>query len=265
MSNLLLTLFSGVIAITLTYFILLKVVKINRVMAAIALLFITAVIYIPAVIYDWPGPDIMAIQAAIYLLTIYILSIYAGKDEPGSSTKGMRWVPYAIIGFFVVLVTVDSIFITLAQKGLDSSLADKILPAPRAGGKVRSHFSGPVEHDYQKQQKQYNEYAKQRKAQKVRGWLVKKGFLSDTVSGQASEFQVQIIDSQQMPVTSATVTVQFMRNANPELDQEFVLLEDKHGKYKAAVNLPRPGRWDVLIHIKKDTLLHEVRAYTKIK
>jgi len=265
MSNLLLTLFSGVIAITLTYFFLLKIAKINRKLTSISLLLVTAVIYALAIVIDWPGPDIMAIQVAIYALTIYILSLYAGKNNPASASKKMKWVPYAIIGFFVVLVTVDSIFITLAQKGLDSSVANKILPAPRGGGNVRSHFSGPVEHDYQKQQKQFNVYAKQRNEQKVRGWLVKKGFLTDAISTQTSVFQVQVIDSQQKPVTDATVTVRFMRNDNPKLDQDFVLQEMTNGKYNLPLALPLPGRWDVLIHIKKQSQLHEVRAFTKIK
>lgn len=269
MSNLLATLLLGVLSIVMVFFSLLKGIKLSRLAASLTTLAITCAVYFPLLLNDWPGPDVMAIQIAIYGLTIYILSLYAGRVNdntvPRKWYKGYNWVPYAIIGFFVLLATVDSIFITLAQKGLDANTADKLLPKPRSGGIVESYFTGPVKHDYQEKQDEFNDYKARRDAQLLRGWEVKKGWLKEAYANNPTEFQVQVLDANNQPVTQAHVAVQFLRNANPALDQAHELKELDHGKYKVSITLPEPGRWDVLIHIKKDKLQHEVRAHTSIK
>ncbi len=269
MSNLLITLLLGVVSIIILFFILLKGIKLSRVTASITTLVLVCVVYFPLLLIDWPGPDVMAIQIAIYGLTIYILSLYAGRVSDKTVQKkwyqGYNWVPYAIIGFFVLLATADIIFITLAQKGLDASTADKLLPKPRSGANVESYFTGAVKHDYQEKQDEFNDYKARRDAQLRRGWVVKKGWINEAYAKQPAEFQVQVLDAKGKPVTQARIVVQFLRNANPALDQTHELKELEHGKYKISMTLPEPGRWDVLIHIKKDKLQHEVRAHTLIK
>lgn len=263
MDNLLITLFSGVAIITTLFFVLLKLIKLSRLITSLVTLGTTTVIYLPLLLLDWPGPDVMAIQIAIYGLTIYILGLYAGRTTKSEQKQQWGWVPYAIIVFFVLLVIWESVFITLAQKGLDTSMAEKILPKPKSGGDVQSYFPGTVDANQARQQK-HDKYSARQELKRVAHWQIKKGWRTEAVARQKTDFLVQILDNDK-PVLGAQIDVQFLRGPNPSLDQQHAMTESSDGKYQVSVTLPEPGRWDVIIMIKKDKLQHEVRAHTTLK
>jgi nitrogen fixation protein FixH len=106
--------------------------------------------------------------------------LLGGRERGG---KGWHWGPMAITGFFVVLVIVNAIFITVAQKGLGPELGASVFPDSRSQRIVSSAFPGVVSHDFHKKESLYNAYLEQVERQRRRGWQVRKGWLRKPVEG----------------------------------------------------------------------------------
>ncbi len=254
----------GILAELLIYTLLRRFTRLGSKQIAVILAFAVLLAYVPWAILTWPGADVFAIHLALYLITAYILGItglgVGGKD----GRRGWHWAPVIIVGFFAFIITVNIVFVGLAQTGI-SGIFEVLLPKPRAGSSVvDSRFPGTVSHAFQEKEALYNDYLEQVKKQKARGWKVQKGWLGAPRAEVESVFQVKVTDKHGRPLDGATVGGRFLRPSNSRLDRDVVLNEIGSGVYRVNLKLPAPGVWDLVLHIRKGGDLHEIRATTSI-
>ena len=266
MTNLLSTLLGGILIIVVLFAVLLRILRIEVKALAALLAILVLGIYVPVAIIFWPGADVFAIHLALYLVTVYILGIiFAQRAKHLATDKGwFHWGPASIIGFFLLIVSVDAILIVVAQKGLNMGTALHFLPEPRGGGKVSSFFPGTVSHDFREKEEKFNRYIEQRKAQQLRNWQIRKGWLDTPQVGRPAVFQLSVSDKQGRAVTGASIEGIFMRPSNSRLDQTFQMQETEAGLYRIELTLPEPGHWGLVLKIVKDEATHEIRAQTEV-
>lgn len=269
MGNILVTLLGGVSLVATIFILMYRVSNMSGKMTATVMAFIVVAVYVPISIFSWPGADVFAIHIALYLVSVYILGIISSqrdaRRQAGKTGFGFHWAPAAIVTFFVVLLIMDSFFIMFATKGMNANIAKMLLPEPRSGGKVSSHFPGTVSHDYHQKQNQYNEYLKRFEAQKSRNWTIRKGWLGEANVNQPAIFRVEVKTNTNEAVKNAKVSGVFLRPADSKLDTKFTMQEIEPGVYQQSITLVQPGNWDLILKINKDDDEHEVRAKTIIK
>lgn len=269
MENIVVTLIGGVFSIAVIFMLLYAVSNMSGKMVAVVMAFAVVATYVPVSIFIWPGADVFAIHIALYLVSVYVLGIVTSqrdaRRQAGKEGFGFHWAPAAIVLFFVILIIMDSFFIMFATKGMDSNVAKLLLPAPRSGGKVSSHFPGTVSHDYHQKQNQYNDYLKRFEAQKLRNWTIRKGWLGEAVVNKPAIFRVEIKTNNNKVVSQAEITGVFLRPADSKLDTRFIMQEVEPGMYQQSITLTEPGNWDLILKIQKGSDKHEVRAKTVIK
>lgn len=269
MSNILFTLPGGVIAIAAVFMLLYRITNMSGKMVAVVMAFGVIATYVPISIFVWPGADVFAIHIALYLVSVYILGIISSnrdvRRKAGQEGFGFHWAPASIVGFFVILIIMDSFFIMFATKGMESNIADILLPKPQSGGKVSSHFPGTVSKNYHQKYSEYNEYLKRFEAQKSRNWSVRKGWLGQAVANKPAIFRVEIKTNKQEVVTQAQVSGKFLRAADSKLDTDFDMREVEPGVYQQSITLTKPGTWNLVLKIKKGDDEHEIHATTSIK
>ena len=269
MGNILVTLLGGVSLIATIFILMYRVSNMSGKMTATVMAFIVVAIYVPISIFSWPGADVFAIHIALYLVGVYVLGIVTSQRDlrrkSGKEGFGFHWAPAAIVTFFVILLIMDSFFIMFATKGMNSNVANWLLPAPVSGGKVSSRFPGTVSHDYHQKQNQYNDYLKRFESQKLLSWTIRKGWLSEAVVNQPAIFRVEIKTNKNTALTRAKIKGQFLRPANSKRDMNFIMIEVEPGIYQQSITLTEPGNWDLILKIDKGNDHHEVRAKTVIK
>jgi len=223
-------------------------------------------VYLPLALRNWPGLDVIAMNIALFLITVFILGLMSPADHATRKKGDFHWGPTLIIGFLGTVIVVQVILITIASHGLTPEMARVLLPEPKGGAeRVTSFFPGEVPHAYQKKEALFNEYLEQIREQHARGWQVRKGWLEEAVLNKPTPFRLELLDAQGEPVAGAKATIKFMRAADSRLDFEMPLSELEQGVYGAQIALPAPGFWDVLIQIVRDDEIHEVRARTHVK
>lgn len=268
MTNILVTLLGGVFSIAAIFILLYRVTNMSGKMVAIVMAFAVTATYVPISIFIWPGADVFAIHIALYLVSVYVLGIITSQRDArrltGKEGFGFHWAPASIVLFFVILIIMDSFFIMFATQGMNSSVANWLLPKPQSGGKVSSHFPGTVSHDYHQKQDQYNDYLNRFEAQKLLGWSVRKGWLSQAVVNKEAVFRVEIKTNKNIAVTNANVVTEFLRPADSKRDQIFTLKEIEPGIYQESISLPYPGNWELVLKIRKDKDMHEEKAKTLV-
>ncbi len=261
MPSLLVTLLGGGVAIAVAFVLLLKLAGLSSKASAFLTGPLAIVGYLVYALIRWPGADVVAVHVAVYAMTAYVLGIVFARR---STERRFHWAPAILVVFFVVVVIVNAILINVSQRGLDPGLAELILPEPPEGRSVQSVFPGTVPHDYQENQDAYNEYVDRVKAQRERGWQLRKGWLSEPVAGKPAVFQLSVTDRHGAPVTGATVSGRFLRPADSRIDQEFAMVERGIGIYQVTMVLPEPGTWDVVIVVRRGSDSHELRASTSV-
>ncbi len=268
MISLVYTLLGGVFLIFALFTLALKILRVEPKALAGLMALLVLGIFVPVSIIFWPGADVFAIHLAVYMVTVYALGIVFSQRAShmlSGDGRWFHWGPAAIIGFFLFIIAVDSILVVLAQKGLHGDVALKILPEPRNGGRVSSFFPGTVSHDFRQKESMFNRYLEQRQAQKDRDWQVKLGWYEIPRAGQKAIFQIYVTDNQGQTIKGANVSGRFIRAADSKQDLAFTMKQHKAGFYQTDVNLPVPGKWDLLLNIKQGDALHEVRAGTEVE
>lgn len=266
MTSLVYTLLGGALLIVLLFSLALKILRVDAKALAGLMALLVLGTFVPLSIIFWPGADVFAVHLAIYMITVYALGIIFSQRALNRQQGGhwFHWGPAAIIGFFMFIVAVDAILIVVAQKGLGKDVALQFLPAPRSGGKVSSFFPGTVSHDFREKESMFNRYVEQRQAQQQRDWQVKLGWSANPRAGQTAVFQIYVTDKDGTPIINADVSGRFIRPADSKLDQSFTMPQNKPGLYQVELNLPAPGKWELILNIKQGEALHEIRAGTEI-
>lgn len=251
----------GMVAELVLYLLLRRVGRMSSKSAAVIVALAVLLVYIPRAMLTWPGADVFAIHLALYLIVAYILGIVGHRR---SEAKGWHWAPALIITFFAFVVGMNVVFLGVAEQGISGIFAE-LLPAPKSGDVVDSRFPGTVSHDFQKKEAQYNAYLQQVEEQHQRGWQVQKGWQAQPLEGQPAVFLVSVQDRQGAPVTGATVSGRFLRTSNSEYDFDFTMTETAPGRYQLETRLPLPGLWQLVLQIRHDEALHEIRAITSVQ
>lgn len=264
--NLLLSLGSGAVLIVLVDLLLLRFSRLDAVQCATVTALTALGLYLPYVIIARPSGDVIAIHLAIYLIVAFVTGLFTRIREQsraqGQPHPRVHWGPAAIIGFFVTLAVVDSIFLLLAERGLSPQLNTLLFPDV---GEVSSAFPGVIARDFQKKESLYNDYLLQIERQHQRGWQIRRGWVGPVVAGQPAVFQVAAQTREGEPLTGAEIKGEFLRAADSRLDQTFTMTEAEPGLYRAGLNLPAAGNWELVLVLHKGDDLHEIRARTSVQ
>lgn len=248
----------GVIAQVAVFLLLHRLFRLDGKAAGMAVALLALLLYVPWALLTWPGADVFAIHLAIYLTVAYVLGMVGGRVG-----RGWHWAPAVIVGFFVVVIVTNVVFLGVAEQGITGLFA-RLLPQPQGSEVVDSRFPGTVSHDYQEKEALYNAYLRQVEAQQARGWQVRKGWLHKPVAGQPAVFMVKVSDRAGTPVRGATAEGHFLRTSNSRDDFDFTLAEVAPGEYRGSVTMPLQGLWNLVLRIRRDAELHEIRATTSV-
>lgn len=263
--NLLITLPVGMLLVALSFFMLLRFAKLQPLTAGLVTTVLTVAVYTAVSIWRWQGGDVFAVHIALYLITVYVLTIISNaRKTAGPSSRRWHWAPALIIGFFVVVVSVDSVFILLAQRGVDKEWARRILPTPRGGGEVESRFPGVVSHDFREREEQFNAYQAQRDLQQARGWQFQIGWEKTATINQNNTLMLSLQDAQQQAIADAIISGRFMYPGDARLDQTFSMQSLGDGLYQADIRFSKAGPWDLVLSVARNSELHELRTSTTI-
>ncbi|HKK06127.1 MAG TPA: FixH family protein [Gammaproteobacteria bacterium] len=268
MTTLLIDLFIGIAAILAVFFALYRLSPLGAKQSAAATALAVIGIYVPYAILRWPGADVFSIHLAIYLVTTYILGVITSqRDHRRGTGKWFHWAPAVIVLFFATIVSIDSVLIVIAQKGVGPEVTQWLLPKPRyaEGPGVHSFFPGTVPHDYQNRADDYNEYLVQVKKQRERGWQLHNGWIGTPRVGSPEIYRLTVNDRNGQPVTGASVKGTFMRPSNVKMDRPFTMEEIDRGVYQVSMSLPEPGIWDLILEVRRGEDLHELRGTTTVK
>jgi nitrogen fixation protein FixH len=256
----------GAGAEVLVFLLLYRFTPLNGKQAAVvvALLALSALLVYSLI--EWPGADVLAMYVAVLAVTAYLLGIVSHARQQGrEDAPGRRWFhwgPAIIVIFFIVLLVLDGVLVVISRQGLPEPIAERVLP--QRDDSVSSAFPGVVARDYQKKEALYNQYLEQVKIQHQRGWQVNKGWLAQPAAGVATAFQVQVREADGDAVRFADVGGVFQRPSDSRLDETFNLDEVEPGVYRADITLPQPGRWTLVLQIRRGEQLHELHATTSI-
>ena len=269
--NILLTLGVGVSFAFTLFFVFYKALNWSSKAAALMTILITQAIYIPLSIKFWPGMDVFAIHFALFTMAAYGLGIITSHRNSRIAAEGQtdngwfHWAPATIVGFFLILVVVDSFIVTLSNSGASAEFVRQYLPEPKGGAvgkEVTSAFSGTVQNDFQKDIQQYNQYVDQLRQQKTLGWRVTDGWLAVPKEGTPTQFRLHVIDDEGMPITGAQVSVKLLFTADKSKDMDIILPEVEPGFYGQPIVLPQSGKWLVSIKIMRNNDVYEAQGET---
>lgn len=220
---------------------------------------------------QWPGADVLAMYVAVLSVTAYLLAVVSHARETQATAGSARrrwfhWGPAAIVIFFGLLFALDGVLVVISRQGLPDPVAAWLLPGASSQQQpVRSAFPGVVARDYQKKEHLYNRYLEQVHRQQVRGWQVSKGWLEPPHAGRPATFQVQVRERDGAPVRFARVSGVFQRPSDSRLDRSFAMQETEPGVYRAAIALPEPGLWALVLQVRRGEQLHELHARTSVE
>lgn len=276
--SLLTTLGIGVLASFALFFLFYLGLKWNNKLAALVTILLVMGIYIPLAATHWAGVDVFAIHFAFFVMSGYGLGIITshrsqrqrldaklGETSHQPKKAWFHWAPAIIVVFFIALATVDSIIITLANKGASSEFMARFLPAPRfTTSAVTSVFPGAVPHDFKEKYAQFNQHLAQLDVQRERGWQVLNGWQQPPRAGQPAVFSISVTDKAGQPVSGAQVEVIFLRPADKNKDIKLVLPESNLGTYGQSVQLDEPGSWSIVLRIQRGDERHEVKGTTHV-
>ena len=248
----------GMLAEVAVFLLLRRLFRLDSKAAAMAVALLAILVYVPWAILTWPGADIFAIHLAIYLTVAYALGMVGGRVG-----RGWHWAPALIVGFFVIVIATNVVFLGVAEQGITGLFAT-MLPKPRGSEVVDSRFPGTVSHDYQEKEARYNAYLQQVEEQRARGWQVRKGWLYRPVVNQPATFVVTVKDRDDRPVSGAEISGRFLRTSNSRDDFAFEMAEVAPGEYRCELEMPLHGLWELVLQVRRGEDLHEVRADTSV-
>ncbi|OFX03152.1 MAG: hypothetical protein A3E78_05395 [Alphaproteobacteria bacterium RIFCSPHIGHO2_12_FULL_63_12] len=124
-----------------------------------------------------------------------------------------------IVGFFMVVIIANTIFITLAVKSFPGEQEKK------------SYLQGLA----------YNERIAEREAQTLLGWTAE--ISKASLAADIAEIELQFASSSSTPVTGLEVTGTLVRPADDGEDHALVFEPSGPGRYRAIVEGVAPGAW----------------------
>jgi len=272
MTALVITIPFGILILSVLYLLFYKLTPLNAKQAGFIISLLALAIYAPVALIYWPGADVLALNVTVFFMTAYMLGVFfnhreqAKLNESGDVlVKWFHWAPAIIVSFFVVVLIVDSIFVTLSKEGLPIGLQEMIVPERMDSSKVSTSFPGVMFNNYHKKESRYNEYLRQKEMLEKRGWNLRKGWLRRTPkAGEESIFQIIVEDANGKNINGLTLKGRFMRAADSRDDVEFSMYESSKGVYQAKLLLSSPGIWNLNVELLHGDERFEIHASTQI-
>jgi nitrogen fixation protein FixH len=137
--------------------------------------------------------------------------------DPGRS----RWIPWAFVGFFMVVFAVNGVMVWFAVSSWTGLEAD------------HSYERGLV----------YNRALEAEKEQAALGWHA--GFSFAQTGARRGTLELDLNGRDGARLRGATVDAQLVRPTQEGYDTDLALSESAPGHYRAEVELPLPGQWEV--------------------
>lgn len=197
----------------------------------------------------WPGGDVVALHLALYVATATVLTL-TGERKRGAPRQRMHWIPMLFVGFFLALALLMAAFVTISVSGLPPFVAQWFLPNA-ANKQVYTAFSGEVPHD-EAAAKAVSQHLKKSARQRQLGWQIEVAGLDQLKLNQPSEVTVSVKDSAQQPLDGATVTLSIKHPADgADAGKSAKLTAVTPGRYRATLNMDRPGQWVAVLLIER--------------
>lgn len=193
----------------------------------------------------WAGGDVLTIHFAVFLAAAGLLMVFGSMQD---KKQGMHWAPKIIVAFFIALVLLNAVLLSISSRGLPDTFASWFLPNPN-NQKVHTVFPGVVPHD---RNKSYQPHLERLERQQNLGWAID-GWdsLKKIKAGQSSLVTIRIFDKQKQPIQGAAMVLGMWRMADSMDDRQIVFKETEAGVYQATINLPDEGRWFAELNIER--------------
>ncbi len=192
---------------------------------------------------NWPSGDILAIHFVVYLASAAVLVVFwKGK----ANKEAMHWAPKLMIAFFVFLVVLMAMFVSLASQGVPGPFAKLFLPNSE-GKHIHTAFPGVIPHE---RNKLYESYVKEVEQQKALGWSVEVSGMDAIKVNTPSELTIRLLDKNHHAIHGAIISIQFWRMAKSADDAKVNFTETSEGLYKAQVRLQDKGLWATTLEIE---------------
>jgi len=229
------TLFGGLVVAAIIFFLVRKA-GLSNFWAGILSGLLPFIAYLVYSTKHWPGGDVLTIHFAVYIANAGLLIVFGGMQK---KKENMHWAPRVIIGFFMGLLLLNAIFLSVATRGLPDLLTRYFLPNPE-NRQVHTGFPGVIPHD---RNKLYDFHVQDIEQQKNLGWIVEVKGLDLLKNNLASNIVIKLSDKQHRPIVGATITIEFWRMANSADDQTIRFSETKQGEYHSMLRLSDEGLW----------------------
>jgi nitrogen fixation protein FixH len=140
---------------------------------------------------------------------------------PFSVLRGDRWIPWSFVAFFVVVLVANGSMIVAAFS---------TWPGLETAGAYQRGLA-------------YNRTLAAAEEQAELGWKVGFAFIQD--GARQGVMQVDLEDRFGDLIEDAEVQARFVRPTHQGADRSVELAHESGGRYRAAIELPLDGQWDV--------------------
>lgn len=134
------------------------------------------------------------------------------------------------LGLLVTVVAVNVAFIVTAFKTTPGLVDENYY---EKGRDVEEHFQKRIE------------------ARNRLGWDINVQTPAEVVLGQATNFNVNVVDKVGMPINDAEVTLQAYRPSDASADMTIKMDFVSHGVYQSRLALPLKGIWDLKVQVRR--------------
>jgi nitrogen fixation protein FixH len=199
---------------------------------------------------NWAGLDVLAIHTAVYLSAATALTLMnRGERDQAASRAPLHWAPKLFIGFFLVVLALNAVFLYVASQGLPPWLARWLLPGADQG-EVHTAFPGVVPHGVEAAKEIGSELSARQRQLRL-GWRVAVEGLEALARDGAAQVTVEARERDGSPLEAAEVVLKLLRPAQAGSDLTVPLTPGKPGTYTAWVRLSEPGRWIAVVRLSR--------------
>jgi len=136
-------------------------------------------------------------------------------------------IPYIILLFFVVIITVNVFYIIASRDSLP-------------GVATNNSYNKGIK---------YNQTIQQKEKQEKLGWDV--NIVITQATAGIKNIAINLLDKEGLHIKGAKVKVRFFRPTSDGIDFDVIFVEED-GSYRKQVTFPALGQWDFEVVIKKD-------------
>lgn len=245
MTNTLLTLSGGLVAVLLLYALGGRVPGLPPILRALLAGLLPLLAYFVLIVGRWPGLDVAAIHISVFLAAGLVLHAITQFRQRGGGR--MHWAPRLLIVFFLGLAVLNGTLLYIATQGLPGPVARWWLSPD--GGTVHSGFSGVVQHGQQAAKAVSSELSQTHRESLI-GWQVDVfGLEGDAM---ARLVQIRVRDRTGLPVERVEAQVRLLRLGAAQPTLTLALDARAAGVYEGVLQLPASGRWIAEVRLLRD-------------